>query len=705
MAGSGRNRSDAALALFVVAIVIMLLVPLPTYLLDILLAANICFALLLLLVGLYMPNALAILSFPSLLLLATLFRLGLNVASTRLILSDGDAGKVIEAFGTFLIRGEIVVGGIIFTIITIVNFIVIARGSSRVSEVAARFALDALPGKQMAIDADLRAGNFTADLARQKRDELQQESQLYGAMDGAMKFVQGDAIAGFFIILTNILGGMYLGIASGLTFEEATRIYTTLTIGDGLVTQVPAILISICAGVVVTRVSSGENATLGHDLGEQLFARPGLLIITALISATVPFITGLPFIPFFLTASLLVFIAFTGSRKQLFEPANPLPVPVSGALPAAGSIALLPGSRSAEERFDWTNSVEIHLDARVLYPYYQRNSRTYHMWWGEFKNDVLLKLGILLPDVYVVPDENLRTGRYAVFRQSTELQRGEVVLDAHIVEMNPICAESMGLEVLKEVPHPLTGATVFWSPVSPAFRKVIDAASLRSFDFMEFILFSTGVFLQRHPEEILTITDVQQKIKELNSAYPGILNDVFRQEFISLSRLTELMQAIIRDGMSIRDFRAVIEHLGAYCSHFGASMVQEGDFDVEDILSFIRIQRKRKIVGRSLTGRSTLKVITLSPDVEDVFDSAHFDAHTAIVSVDPDTYERMGRGISGVLSPLYSRGLPPAVVLCRGELRARVVHFLHASGNYVGVITFDELDAGVTVEPLGMWEA
>ncbi|NMC63443.1 MAG: FHIPEP family type III secretion protein, partial [SAR324 cluster bacterium] len=229
----------------------MLVIPVPTWLLDILLVFNLSFSLLLLIVGLYMPNSLALLAFPSLLLITTLFRLALNVASSRLILSEAYAGEVINAFGSFLIRGEVIVGIIIFTIVTIVNFIVIAKGSSRVSEVAARFTLDALPGKQMMIDSDLRANLINAETARQRREDLQRESMLYGSMDGAMKFVQGDAIAGFFVIFTNIIGGMYLGLRGGMSFSAAVQTYTVLTVGDGLVSQIPALLISVCAGLVV----------------------------------------------------------------------------------------------------------------------------------------------------------------------------------------------------------------------------------------------------------------------------------------------------------------------------------------------------------------------------------------------------------------------------------------------------------------------
>ena len=298
--------SDVFVAVFVLCIALLLLVPLPTMLLDFLIAFNIGFSLLLLLIGLSLQNALSLLTFPTLLLLSTLFRLSLNVASTRLILSEGEAGDVIRSFGTFLISGKLAVGLIIFLIITVVNFIVIARGASRVSEVSARFVLDSLPGKQMAIDSELRMGTISAEEAKLKREELRKESQLFGSMDGAVKFVQGDAIAGIFITFVNIFGGMYLGIKNGLSFEDAVQTYTMLTVGDGLVTQIPALFISICAGIIVTRVSSGKDSTLGSDLFSQVLKNKKIIYFVSfaiLIFGTLP---GLPFLPFLLTSLLLI---------------------------------------------------------------------------------------------------------------------------------------------------------------------------------------------------------------------------------------------------------------------------------------------------------------------------------------------------------------------------------------------------------------
>ena len=338
------RHSDVIVALFVVAITTMLLIPLPTGLLDFLLAINISVGLLLLLVGLYTPNALTLLAFPSLLLLTTLFRLGLNVASTRLILSQADAGRVIDAFGTFLIQGELVVGVIIFVIITIVNFIVIAKGSARVSEVAARFALDALPGKQMAIDLDLKSGLIDSREAHERREQLRRESQLYGSMDGAMKFVQGDAIAGFFIILTNVIGGMYLGISDGMSFADAIQTYTRLTIGDGLVSQIPALLISVCAGIVVTRVSSADDATLGADVEEQLFAKPGTLLFSGLLLVLIGLFPGLPWAPFILVGGIFIVSSMLLKRSSRRMPSY---VPVKVEYPTQARA--LPSSLEAAD--------------------------------------------------------------------------------------------------------------------------------------------------------------------------------------------------------------------------------------------------------------------------------------------------------------------------------------------------------------------
>jgi type III secretion protein V len=293
--------SDILLALLVVGIVGMMIIPLPTLLLDILLTLNITIAVTILLVSIYIPDALKIAVFPTILLITTLFRLGLNISTTRLILLQADAGRVIDAFGNFVVAGNYVVGAVVFLILTIIQFIVIAKGAERVAEVAARFTLDAMPGKQMAIDADLRAGIIDFEEAKRRRQAIERESQLYGSMDGAMKFVKGDAIAGIIITCINIIGGFIIGVLQmKMKLTEALQIYTILTIGDGLVAQIPALIISTSAGMIVTRVASEDREShLGKDIGKQILAQPKAIAIASGLLLGLGIIPGLPFFPFF----------------------------------------------------------------------------------------------------------------------------------------------------------------------------------------------------------------------------------------------------------------------------------------------------------------------------------------------------------------------------------------------------------------------
>ncbi|MCA9671634.1 MAG: FHIPEP family type III secretion protein, partial [Myxococcales bacterium] len=317
--GALSRYSDLMLAGTVVGIVAMMIIPLPTLLLDILISANIAISVTLLLVSIYVSDALSIATFPSILLITTLLRLGLNVSSTRLILLQADAGQVIYSFGEFVVAGNLVVGVVVFLILTIIQFVVVAKGSERVAEVAARFTLDAMPGKQMAIDADLRGGAIDMDGARRQRAALQRESQLYGSMDGAMKFVKGDAIAGILITIINIVGGLLIGVLQrGMSAAEAGTIYTLLTVGDGLVSQIPALLISVAAGIVVTRVASEDKqgAHLGRDIGEQVLAQPRAIGIAAALLALLAIVPGLPTIPFLLLAAVAGAVAYGLTRRS-----------------------------------------------------------------------------------------------------------------------------------------------------------------------------------------------------------------------------------------------------------------------------------------------------------------------------------------------------------------------------------------------------
>lgn len=691
------RRSDVVLAVFVLAITAMLLVPLPTTLLDFLLAVNIAFSLLLLLVGLYMPNALALLAFPTLLLLTTLFRLGLNVASTRLILSQADAGSVIRAFGSFLIRGDLVVGAVIFVIITIVNFVVITRGSSRVSEVAARFALDALPGKQMAIDSELRSGLISADEARSKREDLRKESQLYGAMDGAMKFVQGDVIAGLFITMTNICGGLYQGVSRGQSLTDAIQTYSVLTVGDGLVSQVPALLISICAGIIVTRVSSGENTTLGSDVGRQLFAKPGTLMFAGVLVALIGLLPGLPWVPF-ITVAVIVGVVALYLRSVVS-----LRTPVNTRYSAKDSYA--PHLSAGLGRYlNNEDGLRIVLDARQLYKHQRTVAMTYQQWWQQFSADYYLETGLSLPPLLVSADSSLVAGCYNVFLGQDLLFSGEAIADGLMLEVNPASAGVYGLEVIREELHPLTAGKVFWTRQSEVVKSIAVAADLRFWDFFQYISLKAGAYFRHHPEDLLSVTDVHVFLKQMEQKFPGLTEQIFREGFITVSRLTELLQELARQGLNIRDFQQILEAVASWFSALDISTVRDDEFSLQDLVAHVRTVRRKQMLTQQRGSLRALRVCTLAPEVQEIFENAIVDSQNSSIAIEPRIFEQLQSGISKTLKPFWNYGLLPVALLIPPELLFAVLRFVRCCDMSLAVFTFDELEPLVRVEQVGIWQ-
>lgn len=661
------KRADTVLAVFVVVIAAMLLIPLNTNLLDFLIVINLAFSFLLLLAGLYMPNSMALLSFPTLLLLTTLFRLGLNVASSRLILLQGFAGDVIQSFGEFLIRGEVIVGIIIFLIITIVNFIVVAKGASRVAEVAARFTLDALPGKQQTIDSDLRAGFINLEQAQQQREKLRQESQLFGSMDGAMKFVQGDAIAGFFIILTNIFAGILLGLNKGLNFQDAVSRYTVLTIGDGLVTQIPALLISICAGIVVTRVSSADNSSLSLELGQQIFARYESLFFTGILIILGAF-SGLPALPFISVGLVLIAVGlYIRNNKAELSPRSKKQL---DAQVAVGDLC-------------------IALDSSVLYRLYSMNRDKYDLWWTDFRNDFYQQAGFHLPKVKIIDDPSLPHANYAVKLQQAKLFSERLPLDSILVEVSPLAADVLGLNIVETVAHPFTNSDVFWTPVTPQSRAIMQAGQINSFDFFQYISLRIAVFCRTHPEEIFGLSEVVQLLNEFQKSY--LLEDLMNKRGLDMSRLTRIFIELIQQGISLRNMKAILESISMYY----ASRAEEEDFfSLEDIISFIRISRRRINTADLLSERNLVKAIVLSEDVSQYFEDLN--------DLTPESILKLKNGLAEMLSNHKSKGIGSLVVICSAELRQNVLKFMQNYFRGVDVVSYNEL--GSDFEKVATWQ-
>ena len=694
------RNNDLLLGVFVLAITAMLLLPLPTPVLDLLLVLNLSISLLLLLVGLYMPNAVALLAFPSLLLLTTLFRLGLNVASTRLILSQADAGQVIHAFGNFLIRGEVIVGVIIFTIITVVNYIVIAKGSSRVSEVAARFALDALPGKQMAIDADLRAGLITPQQAEEKREELRKESQLYGSMDGAMKFVQGDAIAGFFIIFTNILGGLYIGISQGMDLGQAVQTYTTLTVGDGLVSQIPALFISICAGVVVTRVASKEGATLGSDLKLQLFSRPATLAFAGTMLVILGLFPALPVLPFLVVGLFFILLSVVIKRQQA-QAARDRDFEV-GLSPGTTSL-MLPDTYPRGDTAINDSRCVVFLDPHVLYPLYLQREAAFREWSVNFSADFNLQTGLRLPNMQFRSNADLSAGKIEINLNGSFVHADSVMLDAIFVEMNPVWGEFFGLTVLKQEQHPISGAMHFWTAQKPSSLQLLRSGIIRYYTTFEYITLLLGRFLTRYPEEALSMSEVHGRIKDIETRYPNFLGDALDTDYFSLSRITQVVHELVREGINVYQLKGILEQLASYASSYGSSLVRENEFDLDDIVAFIRRVDRRKILHNLQSERGRVKVIGMSDQLQEIFSSSTtYQVEDLKVSANSHT-QGLLKGLQHHFEMARNFGQPPICLICPPELRFRVSRFLRDIDARITVISKDELDASIDVELVGVW--
>jgi len=704
------RSSDAILAVVVVAITAMLLVTIPTALLDLLIVASISVSLLLLAVALYVPNALSLLTFPSLLLLTTLFRLSLNVASTRLILLQGYAGDVIQSFGLFLVQGDVIVGIIIFSIITVVNFVVIARGASRVAEVAARFTLDALPGKQMAIEADMRAGLISTQQAAARRDELRKESQLYGNMDGAMRFVQGDVIAGIFIIFVNVIGGIYLGVSRGATFADALSTYTILTVGDGLVTQIPALLISVCAAIVVTRISSNADSTLGSDVSAQLFNRPAALFLAGGTLILIGFLPELPTTPFWIIGAGFLFYGWHNlkSRRALVaSPAGSLPF-----VPGVSTPATLLLGRDLERDTAVAISSEspaaiIAVDSQLLYKLFELNRERYQIWWEALRAEFDQRVGVRLPNLRIVPEDGMEASSYIIRVSGGIVDRGVLPLDAVLLEMNPDSAIEFGIEPIAESSHPLWGTQVFWAVRSPRVRRVIEAAGVRHYDVFEYLGLKLAAFFRANPEEILTLGRVQEMLRILDEKSPGLREELFADRLLDAPRLTEVLQQLVREGVSISPLDRILEAASLYVSRErGRARSGEAELDLDELFSTIRLAKRRQITSDLLSSTGALRVIVLAEDIERTFEELMARGALAEwLGGSRAQLETLHRTILEAHEPLRRRALPPIVLLCKSSLRRSVVQLLQHFQVPVPVMATEELESATRVEIVGLWRA
>jgi type III secretion protein V len=684
--------SEILLALLVITIIAIMIIPIPTFLLDLLLSANMAMAIAVLMICLYVPDALSLAAFPTILLVACLFRLALEVAATRLILLYGNAGDVIHAFGTFVVKGNIVVGVVIFLIITLLQVLVIAKGAERVSEVSARFTLDAMPGKQMSIDADLRGGMIDGNEARRRRRLLEKEAQFHGAMDGAMKFVKGDAMAGIVISGINIVAGFVIGVwMKDLALDVAIRKYSILTVGEGLVAQIPSLIVTTAAAVLTTRVaSSEEGSSLGREIGAQLLSQPTAIAIAAGLLAVMALVPGMPTIPFLLLAAVAGVTAWGLLRTRAAKEKEQ-----ARAAQLVGRRGDLPSTKPGEAQLPMAVPVIVEASPSLT-PYLDvgmRGERFLNELLPQMRAWLFQELGLVLPGVRVRSDATrLRDGQYAVYIHEVPVATGEARAD-HVFVADP--GQVPGIDG-SPAPHPITGRPGVWIPEGTADALVARGTAVIHPD--EFIALHVSQVVKRHAEEILGIQDVQNFLDAMDEQGFSALVKTVVPKLVSVQRLTDILRRLIREEISIKNMKAVLEALAEWAPH---------ESDPVYLTEYVRMNLKRYIAHKFGGGQPVLPVYLLDPVIEQAIRGGiRHAAAGSKLSLDPEASQGIMESFRKALGRLDLSVARP-IVLAQMEIRYFTKRLLSFEFPGVVVLSFQELPADVRVQPVGriQWTA
>ncbi len=675
------RHSDILLPLSVVGILSVMIMPMPTFILDLLLAFNITIAIIILLVGLYIIKPLDLSAFPSILLLVTLFRLSLNVASTRIILLHGNegvtaAGKVINAFGSVVVGGNYLVGVIVFLILVVINFMVITKGAGRIAEVAARFTLDAMPGKQMSIDADLNAGLIDEQEARERRTKISREAEYYGAMDGANKFVRGDAIAGIIITLVNIAGGLAIGVfQNSMSFAKAAENYTLLTVGDGLVSQIPALIISTAAGIIVTRAGSESN--LGKEVASQIFNQPRALAITSAVLFGLALVPGLPASTFIFLAIFAGIMAYVVSQKkgdavkedeakEALEDVDELPDKVV-PLPPVDILGL-------EVGYGLIPLVDVEQNGEIL---------------GRIKSirrQIVEELGIVVPSIHIQDNIQLKPGDYRIKLKGNEIAGGGLMMNYYLA-MNPGGIE----EKLKgiDTKEPTFGLPAYWireeekeHAVSLGYT-VVDPATVLTTHLADII--------RRNAHELIGRQEVQQLLDRIKESHPKVVEELV-PNLMTLGSVLKVLQNLLAERISVRDFLTILETLADW-----APMVK----DIGLLTEYVRESLARTITKFYQSEEGDIPVITLDPMLEkEIADAVHQTEQGGFISMDPATVQDIMHSLSETLEAFTASNDQP-VVLCSAQIRTHFKKLIDRFIPDLAVLSFNDILSNVQIKSLG----
>ena len=668
----------------VIGILVIMMIPLPTIVLDLLLSLNITISIIILLMSLYVLKPLDFSVFPSVLLTVTLLRLSLNVASTRLILLHGNegtsaAGQVIKAFGTFVVGGNYVVGLIVFFVLVLINFVVITKGATRIAEVAARFTLDAMPGKQMSIDADLNAGLMSEADARRRRREIEREADFYGAMDGASKFVRGDAIAGIVITIVNILGGLIIGVLQqGMKVVDAARNYTLLTVGDGLVTQVPALIVSTAAGMLVTRSAGSEN--LGKEITGQLLVQPRAIGTAAVMLLVFALIPGMPKVSFIAIAALTGVLAFTIFRSAAAKKESEK----EEAAPAAAA--------ESQEPVDMILPLDL-LELEVGYGLIPLVDTAQG---GELlgriraiRRQTALEMGFIVPAIHIRDNLQLKPNEYSIILKGVEVARGELMPGYYLA----ITSDDGGVKLKGiEAKEPTFGLPAVW--INEKEKESVQARGFVVVDPATVVTTHITEIIKSHADELLGREEVRSLLDNLAKTHPKLVDELV-PNVVPLGVVQKVLQRLLKERISIRDMMTILDTIADY-----APVTKNSDI----LTGYVRQALARSISRQYRDLEGNLTVVTVSPEIENHVNSSI--QHTELESYatpDPNVVQRMVTGMQRFIYTFTSRGLQP-IILSSPQVRGHIKKLLERFFPNIIVLSHNEITREVNIKSLGMLE-
>jgi len=695
--GALAKNIDALLGLLVLGIVIIMIIPVPPFIMDMLLSFSITFSIVIMLVSMYILKPLEFSVFPSILLVATLARLSLNVASTRLILLRGHegtdaAGKVIKAFGNFVVGGNYAVGMILFVILVVINFVVITKGAGRIAEVAARFTLDAMPGKQMSIDADLNAGLIDDTEARRRRLGVAQEAEFYGAMDGASKFVRGDAVAGIIITIINIIGGLVIGILQhGMSIGAAAQNYTLLTIGDGLVSQIPALIVSTSAGVIVTRAASESN--LGAEISKQILIHPKAIGISAAIMfflALIPGLPHLPFIAFSIVTAIVAWVAYYLKNTMGAEMGwSPRAASVRESRGGKGEAEAQKGkSRDEGEGVPLLDVMELNLGYGLI-PLVDPEQK------GELverirtvRRQFASEMGIVIPPVHIKDSLQIDPNKYSILIKGAEVAGGAVMVDRYLA-LNPGGVDK-GIQGIA-TREPSFGLPALW--ISPQDKERAELAGFTVVDPSTMIATHLTEVIRSYSHELIGRQEIQSLLDNFAKRYPKVVEELV-PNLLSLGVVVRVLQNLLKERVAIRDLLTVLETLADYAPTTK---------DPEILTEYVRANLSRTITRQYQSqSESSLPVVTLESSLEEkVSSSVRQTPQGMYLTMEPWIAKGMINQINGLMESANRRGIYP-VILTTPSIRGPLRKFLERFIPSAVVLSSNEVSSAVNIQPIGI---